>query len=340
MKNATCEFSRLPIRENEEIIVIPIRMKKNAIPNTQLKEVDDNWRILTMPFEAKYNGDGGIKEAIISDFDRKFWEKFEGPAVAKQAYDKRGYYVNVEKERLSAENSGSFEAFFNRMFCSKEMPNYAALMVHKELYHQILSNIAQRQNPEKDSTYKAYWTRRINRSLEEFGENVDKYFTNEEDVPESMRSYFKINTLSVLSHQMLHNFANKLMKFGHTLLVPEDTTMTYNFDEFKLKMQNNYRFHVCNAFLEDYLKGMTYDDELIARIAEVNMLVTALKLMNIGYMGTIHLHNSNEMKLQSIVAQFVTQQTQMYVRQQVTASMTNTKVRDDYIMEKVPFAPY
>lgn len=336
-KNTTCDISRLPIFEGDKIIVIPIRLRKNAKPTSHLQEIDDNWRIFTMPFEAEYDGYGGIRNAQITQFDMDFWNKFEGPVVPTKAYDKRGYYVELEKKKLNITNSQTFDNFFNAMFLAKEVVTYSALMIHKDLYWGIINNIGSRMNPEKDTTYKQFWIKQINYVLSEFNESVEKYFIQPNDLTPHMQSFFKVNTLSILSHHIMHNFANKLVKFGHRMMTPDDTKMTYDFDEFSKKMQGNYRFHVCNYFLQQKLNNQPYDPVLIERLAEVNMLATAFNLLHMGYMGNIHYHKSNEMKLHMIIAQFITTYTQNYVKNMVMKEKASSKKRDDYIMDSISF---
>lgn len=336
-KNATCDISHLPIFEDDEIVIIPLKIRQEATANSHLDKINDNWQILTMPFVAQYDGYSGIKNAQLPDFELSYWEKFIGPTTDVKAFDKEGYYVNVSKKHILLKNSPSFEYFFNQIFCSRDFPEYNTVILHKQLYDDIISNVGARVNPEDGVKYKDYWVKRIGRAVVELKDNANKYFINENTIPPRMRSFFKIHTLSVFSHQVLHNFANKISPFGHQLMTPDNTTMSYDFEKFKKKMADNYRFYICNNFLSTVLNNKVIDETLVEKLAETNILATALELLNIGYLGTINAHQNDEMQLHVIVSQFIMKYTQRYIKQKVAEGKTPNKTRDEYLTSRISF---
>ena len=241
LKNATCEISHMPIFEGDPIIVLPLKKRKKATPLTHITKINSNWRILTMPFEAEYDGEGGIRNAKITDFDKKYWEQFIGPEIPVQAFDGGGYFSEVEKTRLIVKNSDSFESFFNKLFCENYFENYTVLMIHLPLYNDLMNNINKRLSPERDITYRKYWLGRINKAIEELQEGIDEYFIHEEDIEEKLRAFFKINTISQFSHLILHSFAERispskfltgisfLTETAYSYAIPSHRSVTLNF---------------------------------------------------------------------------------------------------------------
>lgn len=144
----TCAFSGIPIRENDEVIVLPLICTSpqqtehpKLLPTEPYKRCRESWVLLTFPIEAKYDGAGGIRNLVVSEF-----------AQAQLENTRFFSFPNVEMPRCTdfevyaypSATGQEWYAKYARLTDDWEIKTCSlglcsTLMVHKQVYQWIVA---------------------------------------------------------------------------------------------------------------------------------------------------------------------------------------------------------
>ena len=212
--NATCNISNLPILAGEKIVLIPlIKTKKETTFNNCYPS--DNFTPLGFPIYGEYDEYGGIENATTCKTNKAFLSSL------------KFYYSNSEDGEYKEFNYfKKFDDFVSGVLCCHEgafvqisenddLFEINFMMIHYDLYNELIKDIANRIPYGKTFTYEFLLLNKYRDYISKYKVRLDNYNKVNKDINDITNSSItqKIDCLTdMLIHSDKMNLINNLYR--------------------------------------------------------------------------------------------------------------------------------
>lgn len=146
--NETCALSHLQILEDDNIKVILLMRNKTNVRTTY---ITNSYVPLCLPFSAKYDDHGGIKDAIVPEYTNAFMSSLKMTVLYEESQEEQEYQF-TDMESLFNDLRRDIAIFvYPYDHGSKYLLSY--IYYHEDLYNILSEDYKSRKVYEKDKCY-------------------------------------------------------------------------------------------------------------------------------------------------------------------------------------------